>query len=83
MKTRTNGVVSEEASRRAWHSMCRAILEPKIKKGKAKINPETVYEIRKRLKAGERATDLARHYGISDSQVSLIKSGRAWSHVKG
>jgi group I intron endonuclease len=47
----------------------------------AKLTEAAVREIRARLAAGESGRHLASEYGVAESVVSLIKSGRAWKHV--
>lgn len=51
------------------------------KNGTAKLTEEQVREIRKRLAAGERGSDLAREYGVVKSIISAIKLRKLWKHV--
>jgi len=47
----------------------------------ARLTEDDVRVIRARLAQGERGRHLAAEFGVAESVVSLIKSGRAWSHV--
>lgn len=47
----------------------------------AKITERDALEIKARAARGERQTALASAYGVSDSLVNAIVSGRAWKHV--
>lgn len=49
--------------------------------GKAKLDEATVREIRIRARAGAVKLRLAREYGISNSQIYTICSGKQWKHV--
>lgn len=44
-----------------------------------KLTSVAVEEIRSRLGAGERGSDLASEFGVSRSQISAIKTRKAWS----
>lgn len=44
----------------------------------AKLTYETALEVAKRMLAGERAVDVARHFGISESLPREIHKGRSW-----
>lgn len=48
---------------------------------KTTLTAETVTEIRRRASLGERQADLARAFGISDGQVSLIVRRVTWKHL--
>lgn len=48
----------------------------------AKLSDESVVEIRRRLAAGEPGRHIARSFGVHESIVSEIKSGRRWTHVE-
>ena len=48
----------------------------------AKLDPEKVREIRKRLAEGETYSSVARGFGVSHVNISNIAKGRIWSHVK-
>lgn len=43
--------------------------------GAAKLTNKQAIEIRKRLKSGERGSDLAREFGVLDSTITRIKKG--------
>lgn len=45
------------------------------------LTEEKVIQIMNRISAGERQGSIARSFGISQSQVSYINSGKAWPHV--
>lgn len=45
------------------------------------LTEETVSRIRERLASGDRASDLAREYGVSQSTIADIKHRRTWDHV--
>ena len=47
----------------------------------AKLTEDDVRAIRQRLAAGERGRHLAAEFGVHESIVSEIKSGRRWRHV--
>lgn len=49
---------------------------------RAKLTEERAREIIRRRLAGERATALAREFGVSDSLVCGIASGRKWAHLR-
>lgn len=48
----------------------------------AKLDEEKVVEVRALAAAGERGIAIARRFGISDSNVSMIVKGISWKHVK-
>lgn len=50
--------------------------------GMAALTDADVYEIRRRLAAGERGTDIARDMGTTKSVVSQIKLGKTWKHLR-
>lgn len=47
-----------------------------------KLSEENVYEIRKRLSAGETLKSIAKIYGVHYSTIGYIKNGKLWSHLK-
>ena len=47
----------------------------------AKLTVADVKIIKRRLSEGALMTDLAREFGVSDSNIRLIKIGRNWRHV--
>lgn len=47
----------------------------------SKLTEDDVREIRRRLAAGDIQADIARGYGISQSVISMINSGKYWKHV--
>lgn len=47
-----------------------------------KLNPELVRDIKRRLHNGEKTTAIAVEFGVSQSNISLIKSGNSWSHIE-
>lgn len=48
-----------------------------------RLTDEQVYEIRIRRESGARQKDLARDYGITDGQVSMIVRGLRWPDAPG
>lgn len=58
-----------------------------ISRGRAarsgKLTDAQVIEIRERRAAGARQMDLAKQYGVSDGQISMIVRGKRWSDVGG
>lgn len=50
--------------------------------GKAKLTEKQVIEIKKELKEGKiSGSELARQYGVTKTQISLIKLGKSWNHI--
>lgn len=47
----------------------------------SKLTETNVQEIRERLAKGETQTRVGRLYGVSQSAVSKIVTGRAWTHI--
>jgi hypothetical protein len=52
------------------------------KHGRAKLTEAAVVEIRRRLAAGEVQRVIAEDFGISNQEVSNIKTGISWKHLK-
>jgi hypothetical protein len=50
--------------------------------GKAKLTEADVLEIRRRLSAGELQSVLAKDFEVSPAHVSMIQSGKTWSHLE-
>lgn len=48
----------------------------------AKLSERAVDEIRARLVFGETQRSIARRYGVHQSTISFINTGRCWSHYK-
>lgn len=46
-----------------------------------KLTEDQVREIKRRLQNGERGRALGKEFGVTESNVSMIKSGRTWAHV--
>ena len=53
-----------------------------IKVKNSKLTELEVLTIKKRLKKGYSLKKLAKQFGVSDMQISRIKTGENWSHVK-
>lgn len=54
-----------------------------IRNGHAKLNPDSVREIRRRIKeGGVSQTQLAREYDVAKSQISMVVNRKTWSHVE-
>jgi hypothetical protein len=47
----------------------------------AKLHPEEVLEIRKRLKCGKEQKDIAKDFAVTQSTISRIDLRRTWSHI--
>lgn len=50
--------------------------------GRAKLTDDMVIEIRMRHANGDMQSRLAREYGVSHQQISLIVNRKTWKHVK-
>lgn len=50
--------------------------------GCAKLNDETIRQIRARKLAGETGVSIARDLGVNRSTVNRAASGKRWSHVR-
>lgn len=50
--------------------------------GRAKITNRDVVQMRQLYKNGKTPAELAKKYGISQSNVSRIVRGRAWKHIE-
>lgn len=48
---------------------------------KAKLKSADIPKIRKRIKAGEGTLAISKDYGVSQSAITLIKTGKTWKHV--
>lgn len=46
-----------------------------------KLTEDQVREIKSRLQKGEQGRMLGREFGVTESNISMIKSGRTWAHV--
>lgn len=51
------------------------------KHGMSRLDEEKVIEIKALLAAGHYQAELAKKYGVSQSQISMIKNGKRWSHL--
>lgn len=47
----------------------------------AKLTAETVQEIRRRFKAGERNSDLAKEFGVTRATICDLIYRRTWDHI--
>lgn len=47
-----------------------------------KLNVEAVVEIKKLLGSGLTQEKIAGMYGVTQTAISAIKTGKAWKHVK-
>lgn len=47
----------------------------------AKLNEDKVKEIKIMIRDGVKQTEIAKHFGVLQSNISHIKSGKLWSHV--
>lgn len=48
----------------------------------SKLTEAMVVDIRRRLSRGETGSSIAKALGVHKSQISRIKSGKGWQHVK-
>lgn len=55
--------------------------KPKPGQSASKMTPEKVLAVKRALREGERIIDIAKQYGVSNSLIGGIKSGKVWSHV--
>lgn len=46
-----------------------------------KLNAEQVFDIRRRIAAGEKQIDLAKEFSISKGNISIINSRKSWNHI--
>lgn len=51
------------------------------KNGASKLTEKEVIEIRRLIKSGRTQKAVAKQFGVSQSQVSNISTGRGWTHV--
>jgi hypothetical protein len=51
------------------------------KGGRAKLTEDQVRAIRLEYEKGERQVDLAKRYGVHQTQISLIVTRKEWAHV--
>lgn len=49
----------------------------------AKLTEKSALEIYNRAKAGEKVVDLAKEFGVCSSTISVMLSGKTWTHVTG
>ncbi len=47
----------------------------------AVLYEDDVQAIRQRLRSGERQQDIADAYGVVQTEISAIKTGRLWAHL--
>lgn len=52
-----------------------------VNNGKAKLSESDVLKIRSACDSGDRYSDVATKFGISDSHAGLIHKRRAWGHI--
>lgn len=61
------------------------IIRPKVYRGEQQANSKLtdvkVAEIRKRLRQGESQCGLAKEYGVTQTCIFHISTGRSWRHV--
>jgi hypothetical protein len=50
--------------------------------GMSKLTEDQVKLIKRRIASGEKQVNLAKEYGVNKSQITEIKIGRTWAHVK-
>lgn len=49
--------------------------------GQAKLRASDVVDIRRRLSDGEKPREIARHFGVGEVAISLIKNRKRWASV--
>lgn len=49
--------------------------------GAAKLTEESVLEIRKRKRSGERSADLATEFGVTKTAINYCIRGETWKHI--
>lgn len=81
------GIGSDVISKRigiGW-SPERAVTEPLKTRGErhpgARFTDADVLEVLRLLRAGVRQQDIADRFGVHNSQISMIKMGKAWAHL--
>lgn len=55
---------------------------PSVARYRAKLTPSIVRDIRRRISEGETQRALATEYGVSNTAIWMIVSGRSWSDVR-
>lgn len=50
-------------------------------RGRAKLSPSDIVEIRERIAKGEPSTAIAPFYGVSHMAIHRIKHGLSWNHI--
>jgi hypothetical protein len=64
------------------HLVAERYRDSSVRRRYAKLNPETVREIRRALADPDRTErDIAAEFGVSRGHVNNIKRGHAWKHV--
>jgi hypothetical protein len=48
----------------------------------SKLTEDQVLSIKKRIASGEKQCNIAKEFGIANCQITYIKNGRNWKHVK-
>lgn len=70
-----------ENSRHAWATgLCKKQLGEKA--NKSKLKSSDVIKIKEMLRAGHSQIEISKIFKIDSSQISRIKTGKIWSHVK-
>ena len=64
----------EEQRERKWQHRDRGV--------NAKLNREKARDIKTRLARGERGDAIAAYYDVTESEISLIRSGKRWADVQ-
>lgn len=47
----------------------------------SRLSDADVYDVLRRLKAGQSLSSIGRHYGVSHTAIRLIRDGRNWKHI--
>lgn len=64
-----------------WKHIPRGDYVSDKRRNTAKIKEESIPDIRRRIAAGETNRSIAASYGVDNSQISRIRTGKRWSHV--
>lgn len=80
-KGRLLGLSGKGIPKAAEHSQKVGAAQAGSKNHAAKLTEAQVIEIKRRLAVGERGRHLAQEFGVNESIVSEIKTGRRWRHV--
>ncbi len=72
--------VSSLVSGRTWPELERPP-EPEVRVRGAKLGPEDIQDILRRLAAREKAGDIAEVYQVTRQTIANIRRGKTWGHI--